>query len=145
MRQEQSICGAIAIALAFSLNASGEVPGSQPTLTTVGAMDVAARLSSPEAVKKSTSIRTTTMAPVFQSTDRHFVSAIFSSTAGHVEFESYPADEFCYILEGDMVFTGKDNAVTRLEKGDVVVIPKGWSGGMTTKGYTKFFVSYKEK
>jgi uncharacterized cupin superfamily protein len=67
---------------------------------------------------------------------------MFSSTAGHAEFDSYRVDEFCYIISGEATLTAADGTVTKLIAGDAIQIPKGWKGKWVTSGYTKFFVSY---
>jgi uncharacterized cupin superfamily protein len=105
--------------------------------------EVEALLSSALAVKKTTEVRTTTAVPMFKSNDERFSSGMFSSSAGHVQFDSYRADEFCYIISGEATLTAADGTVTKLEAGDAITIPKGWKGKWTTGGYTKFFVSYK--
>jgi uncharacterized cupin superfamily protein len=101
-----------------------------------------ALLSSAAAVKRTTEVRTTTAVPMFKSSDEKFSSGVFSSTAGHVEFDSYRVDEFCYIVSGEATLTAADGTVTQLKAGDAITIPKGWKGKWVTSGYTKFFVSY---
>lgn len=101
-----------------------------------------ALLSSDEAVKRTTEIRTTTSVPMFKSSDEKFSSGVFSSTAGYAEFDSYRVDEFCYIVSGEATLTSADGTVTKLKAGDAITIPKGWKGKWVTSGYTKFFVSY---
>lgn len=105
--------------------------------------EVEALLSSAAAVKKTTDVRTTTAVPMFKSADEKFTSGMFSSSAGFAEFDSYRADEFCYIVAGEATLTAADGTVTKLKAGDAITIPKGWKGKWVTSGYTKFFVSYK--
>lgn len=104
--------------------------------------EMEALLSSAAAVKRTTEVRTTTAVPMFKSSDEKFSSGVFSSTAGHVEFDSYRVDEFCYIVSGEATLTAADGTVTQLKAGDAITIPKGWKGKWVTSGYTKFFVSY---
>ncbi len=116
----------------------------EPAVIKLGASpaELEAFLISPAAVKRTTEVRTTTAVSVFKSSDQKYSSGVFSSTAGHAEFDSYRADEFCYIVAGEATLTSADGTVTKLEAGDAVQIPKGWKGKWTTPGYTKFFVSY---
>jgi uncharacterized cupin superfamily protein len=100
-------------------------------------------LQSPAAVKKTTDIRTTVSVPMFKSDDHEFASGVFSSTAGYAEFDSYAADEFCYIVSGEATLTAADGTVTKLKAGDAITVPKGWKGRWDTRGYTKYFVSYR--
>ncbi|HEU4486940.1 MAG TPA: cupin domain-containing protein [Povalibacter sp.] len=105
--------------------------------------DLASLMQSSAAVKKTTEIRTTTAVPMFKSADAKFSSGLFSSTAGHAEFESYAGDEFCYFVSGEATITSADGTVLKLKAGDAITIPKGWKGRWDTTGYTKYFVSYR--
>lgn len=118
--------------------------GEEPAVIKLGSSpaEIEALLSSSAAVKRTTEIRTTTLAPVFKSQDQKYSFGVFSSTAGYAEFDSYSTDEFCYIVAGEATLTASDGTVTKLEAGDAVQIPKGWKGRWTTPGYTKLFVSY---
>ena len=104
--------------------------------------ELAQLLASPAALKKTTPVRTTTAVPVFKSRDEKMTSGLFVSTAGHAEYDSYPADEFIYIIEGKATLTSADGSVLNIHKGDALIIPKGWKGSWTTSGYKKFFVDY---
>ncbi len=131
-------------ALSILLSLTTTVSAQEPAVIKFGSSpaEVEALLSSSSAVKRTTEIRTTTSVPMFKSTDQRFSSGMFSSTAGHAEFDSYRVDEFCYIISGEATLTAADGTVTKLIAGDAIQIPKGWKGKWVTSGYTKFFVSY---
>ena len=119
-------------------------PADAPkTIVKFAAEELTSRMQSPEAVTRTTSIRTTTSVPMFKSDDARFSSGVFSSTAGHAEFESYAGDEFCYIVSGEATITSADGSVLKLKAGDAITVPKGWKGRWDTTGYTKYYVSYK--
>jgi uncharacterized cupin superfamily protein len=113
------------------------------TIVKFGGADLGSLMQSSAAVKKTTEIRSTTAVPMFKSSDAKFSSGLFSSTAGHVEFESYAGDEFCYFVSGEATITSADGSVLKLKAGDAITIPKGWKGRWDTSGYTKYFVSYR--
>ena len=117
----------------------------EPKIVKVGSSpaELAQLLASPAAVKKTTPVRTTTAVPIFNSKDEKMTSGVFVSTAGHAEYDSYPANEFIYIISGEATLTSADGSVLKIKKGDALVIPKGWKGNWTTSGYQKFFVDYK--
>jgi uncharacterized cupin superfamily protein len=133
------LAGAVLTALA---EGSPPASASKSVVRFAGA-DLTSLLQSPTAVKKTTEIRTTTSVPMFKSDDQKFSSGVFSSTAGYVEFDSYAADEFCYIVSGEATLTAADGTVTKLAAGDAITVPKGWKGRWDTSGYTKYFVSYR--
>ena len=138
--------GVLALLAAISATAFTEdsppVNASKSVVKFAGS-EVASMLQSPAAVKKTTEIRTTASMPMFKSDDQRFSSGVFSSTAGYAEFESYPADEFCYIFSGEATLTSADGTTIKLKAGDAITIPKGWKGRWDTSGYTKYHVSYK--
>jgi uncharacterized cupin superfamily protein len=113
------------------------------TVVSFAGADVASLLQSPAAAKKTTEVRTTASMPMFKSDDQKFSSGLFSSSSGHAEFDSYAADEFCYIVSGEATVTSADGTATKLKAGDAITIPKGWKGRWDTSGYTKYYVSYK--
>lgn len=138
--------GLLVLLAAISANAFAEdsPPVDTPkSVVKFASVDVASLLQSPAAVKKTTEVRTTASMPMFRSGDQKFSSGLFSSTAGYAEFDSYAADEFCYIVSGGATVTSADGTVTRLKAGDAITIPRGWKGRWDTSGYTKYYVSYK--
>lgn len=138
--------GLLVLLAAISANAFAEdsPPVDTPkSVVKFASVDVASLLQSPAAVKKTTEVRTTASMPMFRSGDQKFSSGLFSSTAGYAEFDSYAADEFCYIVSGGATVTSADGTVTRLKAGDAITISRGWKGRWDTSGYTKYYVSYK--
>lgn len=115
-----------------------------PKIVKVGSSpaELAQLLTSAAAVKKTTPIRTTTAVPIFSSADEKMKSGLFVSTAGYADYDSYPSNEFIYLIEGSATLTSADGSVLKIKKGDALVIPKGWKGKWTTSGYKKFFVDY---
>jgi uncharacterized cupin superfamily protein len=133
--------GLLALLLSLTANAFAQ---ESPAIIKFGSTppEVEALLNSPAAAKKTTEVRTTTSVPMFKSNDQKYSSGMFSSTAGYAEFDSYRADEFCYIVSGEATLTAADGTVTKLKAGDAIQIQKGWKGKWVTSGYTKFYVSY---
>ena len=135
---------ALLMSMAAGTHAQNVPPVEAPrSIVKFASADLASRLQSPSAVKRTTEVRTTTSVPMYKSDDQKFASGVFSSTAGYVEFESYAADEFCYIVSGEATITSADGSVLKLAVGDAITIPKGWKGRWDTSGYTKYFVSYR--
>jgi uncharacterized protein len=99
-------------------------------------------LTSTAASKETTAIRTTTTVPVFNSTDKKMESGLFESTAGYADYDSFPANEFIYIIDGSATITSANGSVVKVKKGDALIIPKGWKGKWTTPGYKKLYVDY---
>lgn len=127
-----------------SVFAEGSAPADAPkSIVKFAAAELKSLLQSPAAVKKTTEVRTTTGLPMFSSPDGRFSSGVFSSSAGYAEFESYAADEFCYIVSGEATITSADGGVLKLKAGDAITIPKGWKGRWDTSGYTKYYVNYR--
>ena len=116
----------------------------EPKIVKVGSSpaELGQLLASPAAIKKTTSVRTTTAVPFFNSKDEKMKSGLFVSTAGFADYDSYPADEFIYLIEGSATLSSADGSVLKIKKGDALIIPKGWKGKWTTSGYKKFFVDY---
>jgi uncharacterized cupin superfamily protein len=53
---------------------------------------------------------------------------IFESEAGVLTTDSFPVNEFVYLLEGHLVTTDADGTRQEFYPGDSFVIPKGWAG-----------------
>jgi uncharacterized cupin superfamily protein len=130
----------IALSMAVCISAYADAP----KIVKVGssAAELSQLLTSASAVKKTTPIRTTTAVPIFHSKDEKMTSGLFASTAGHAEYDSYPSNEFIYLIEGSATLTSDDGSVLTINKGDALIIPKGWKGKWTTPGYKKFYVDY---
>ena len=78
-----------------------------------------------------------------KSSDGKFASGMYK--AGPQTFditEPYGVDEFMFFLEGSVMLTSADGAVTTVNAGEAVTIPKEWIGRWETKGYRKIWVIY---
>lgn len=51
-----------------------------------------------------------------------------------IEVDSFPIQEFCYLINGSVTFIGKDGQTETFNTGDFFIIPLGWSGTMITQG-----------
>ena len=80
-----------------------------------------------------------------KSSDGKFASGMYK--AGPQTFditEPYGVDEFMFFLEGSVTLTSADGAVTTINAGEAVTIPKEWMGRWETDGYRKIWVIYSE-
>lgn len=70
-------------------------------------------------------------------------SGVWECTPCTTRIDSYPVDEFCYILKGCVVLTDVDNRTETFRQGDCFVIPKGmectWHMPETTRKYYVIF------
>lgn len=65
-----------------------------------------------------------------------------------LEIESFPIQEFCYLINGSVTFISKDGRSDTFQTGDFFVIPLGWTGTMITQGnhlYQVLLVISKER
>ena len=80
-----------------------------------------------------------------KSSDGKFASGMYK--AGPQTFditEPYGVDEFMFFLEGSVTLTSADGAVTTINAGEAVTIPKEWMGRWETAGYRKIWVIYSD-
>ena len=75
---------------------------------------------------------------------RVFHVALWESGPGTLVTDSYPNDEYCLVLEGELTVTNQDGSRIDFKPGDTFVIPRGWVGSwhMTTR-FKKQFVAFK--
>lgn len=70
-------------------------------------------------------------------------SGVWECTPCTTQIDSYPVDEFCYILKGSVVLTDGDSRSDTFREGDCFVIQKGmectWHMPETTR---KFYVIF---
>ena len=71
---------------------------------------------------------------------KDFVVGLWSSEPGVLQTDSYPHDEYCLVLEGNLVVTNRSGSKDEFKPGDSFVIPKGWAGTWDMK--TKFKKQY---
>ena len=101
--------------------------------------------SHPDMVKSTNNDNTTLDVTTMLSSDGKFGTGMYRS--GKIRFEitePYGVDEFFYILEGSITLTSADGAVTKINAGEAVTIPKEWTGIWDTDGYYKIWVIYSE-
>ena len=109
----------------------------------IPATEADAMLASPKAVARSRGGVDTKWLEMLGSKDKKMSAGIYSATASRNEIASYGEDEFMYFIKGGVTLTSADGTVTEISAGDGVTIPKGWKGVWDTKGYTKYYVTYK--
>jgi uncharacterized cupin superfamily protein len=78
-----------------------------------------------------------------KSSDGKFASGMYKSEKSYFEAtDPYGVDEFMYFIEGGVTLTSSDGSVMEIKAGDMVTIPKEWTGIWDTDGYTKIWVIY---
>jgi hypothetical protein len=81
-------------------------------------------------------------------TDRtgQLTSGVWECTPCTSQINSYPVDEFCYILSGTVVITDVEGNAETFKAGDCFVVPKGtkctWHMPETTR---KYYVIFEDK
>ena len=99
----------------------------------------------PDMVKETNNGNTTLDVTTFIGSDGKLGSGVYRSGKVRYEItEPYGVDEFFYILEGSITLTSADGAVTKINAGEAVTIPKEWTGIWDTDGYYKIWVIYSE-
>jgi uncharacterized cupin superfamily protein len=79
---------------------------------------------------------------LLKSRDGRFEAGLYSAGPSDQPVESYPNQEFIYMLEGAIKLTSTDGTVVEAKAGESLSIPKGWKGRWTTQGYKKYYVTY---
>jgi len=73
-------------------------------------------------------------------------SGVWECTPCTSQIDSYPVDEFCYIISGTVIITDGDGHAETFKAGDSFVIPKGmpctWHMPETTR---KYYVIFDQK
>ena len=78
-----------------------------------------------------------------KSSDGKFASGMYKAGPQIFDItEPYGVDEFMFFLEGSVTLTSADGAVTTVNAGEGVTIPKEWTGLWATTGYRKIWVIY---
>ena len=98
-----------------------------------------------DAVHESGADGPTTDVSMLQSADKKMQAGLYKAGPSDQPIESYPEDEFCYLLSGEVKLTSADGTVLTMKSGDSFAIHKGWKGRWTTPGYTKYYVTYESK
>ena len=86
---------------------------------------------------------------VYTSEDKKFNIGVFGMVVeekenGRYRYESFPADEIMFFLEGRMKLIDDNGKVTEAGPGEALFIPKGWSGTRITNNIRKLSVRYVE-
>lgn len=77
--------------------------------------------------------------------DGRFKVALWESGPGTLRTESYPHDEYCLVLEGELVVTNASGTSETFGPGDTFVIPRGWAGTWDMKTrFRKQYVAFGE-
>lgn len=75
----------------------------------------------------------------FRDAGRRFMTGVWDCDPGTFEFESYPVDEICFVLEGSIVLTTGDGVRQAFGPGQGFMIRKGsklrWEMPTGTKKY----------
>jgi len=80
-----------------------------------------------------------------KSSDGKFASGMYKAGKSRFEItEPYGVDEFMFFLEGSVTLTSDDGSQMTINAGEVVTIPKEWTGVWETEGYRKIWVIYSE-
>ena len=82
---------------------------------------------------------------LFRSADGRYAAGLWSGDAGSIEIESYPVDEFCYVIEGEVTLTDVEGESRTFKTGDAFLVPAGFKGvwGMN-RPTIKYFVCHGE-
>jgi len=69
--------------------------------------------------------------------------AFWEAKAGILKTDSYPLDEFVYVIAGELQTTDRNGTTLHFKPGDTFVIPKGWAGEWNMKSdFKKIFVNF---
>jgi uncharacterized cupin superfamily protein len=82
----------------------------------------------------------------FTDASGQLTSGVWECTPCTTQIDSYPVDEFCYLLKGCVVLTDGGGRTETFREGDCFVVPKGmectWRMPETTR---KFYVIFENK
>ena len=79
---------------------------------------------------------------LLKSRDGRFEAGLYAAGPSDQSIDSYPYDEFIYVLEGEIKLTSTDGTVVEARTRESLSIPKGWKGRWTTQGYKKYYATY---
>ena len=65
------------------------------------------------------------VAPLFGG---EFVVLVYEGEDGVLEFNDYPFDEYCYVIQGSSILTPEGGEPQTFNVGDHFVVPKGFTG-----------------
>jgi uncharacterized cupin superfamily protein len=145
MNKAIRILSLAAIALAFTAHADAPknaASAAKPVKVTA-AESRAAVFERKSAVRENGPDGPATDVSLLKSRDGRFEAGLYSAGASDQPIEAYEEDEFMYFLEGGVTLTSADGTVLEVHAGEGVVVPKGWKGRWTTKGYKKYYAIYQ--
>lgn len=117
-------------------------PADLKPLKVTSAEALSSVFSRPTVVKENGVDGPTSDYPMLKSRDGKLEAGVFAAGPSDYAVASYEEDEFMFFLEGGVVMTSADGTVLEAKAGEAVVVPKGWKGRWTTKGYKKYYVTY---
>jgi hypothetical protein len=82
---------------------------------------------------------------LFTSEDGRVDVGIWECTEGHFTADRSTSSEICHIISGRATLARKDGEVREIGPGDVLVLPRGWTGAWTILEKTrKLYVIYRD-
>jgi len=81
---------------------------------------------------------------LLKSRDGTYEAGLYEAGPSDQRIESYPYNEFIYVLSGSITLVAADGSVLEAKAGESLTIPQGWKGQWKTKGYRKYYALYTE-
>jgi uncharacterized cupin superfamily protein len=81
---------------------------------------------------------------LLKSPDGTYEAGLYEAGPSDQRIESYPYNEFIYVLSGSITLVAPDGSVLEAKAGESLAIPQGWKGQWKTKGYKKYYALYTE-
>jgi uncharacterized cupin superfamily protein len=81
---------------------------------------------------------------LLKSPDGRYEAGLYEAGPSVERIESYPYNEFIYVLSGSIMLVAADGSVLEAKAGESLAIPQGWKGQWKTKGYRKYYALYTE-
>jgi uncharacterized cupin superfamily protein len=81
---------------------------------------------------------------LLKSPDGTYETGLYEAGPSDQRIESYPYNEFIYVLSGSITLVAPDGSVLEAKAGESLAIPQGWKGQWKTKGYKKYYALYTE-
>jgi ethanolamine utilization protein EutQ len=81
---------------------------------------------------------------LLKSRDGTYETGLYEAGPSDQRIESYPYNEFIYVLSGSITLVAADGSVLEAKAGESLAIPQGWKGQWRTKGYRKYYALYTQ-
>jgi len=81
---------------------------------------------------------------LLKSRDGTYETGLYDAGPSDQRIESYPYNEFIYVISGSITLVAADGSVLEAKAGESLAIPQGWKGQWKTKGYRKYYALYTE-